>query len=156
MNPRAEDIAVRPAAERDLEAIHAIECASFGDPWSLDSFRDLVDHPRARLEVACGPGGELLGYAVAWHVADESEVANIAVAPEARRRGAGALLLDGILRAASEFGANAVFLEVRESNEAARKLYESRGFRVAGKRAKYYRRPEEDALIMRRLVRDTG
>ena len=64
----------------------------------------------------------------------------------------GALLLDRILRSAAEFGARTVFLEVRESNEEARKLYEARGFEVAGKRTKYYRKPDEDALIMRRKL----
>jgi ribosomal-protein-alanine N-acetyltransferase len=112
----------------------------------------LLDHPRAKLEVAVGADGELLGYAVAWYVADESEIANFAVAAHARRRGVGTLLLDRILRAAAAFGAKMVFLEVRESNEEARKLYEARGFEVAGKRTKYYRRPDEDALIMRRKL----
>jgi ribosomal-protein-alanine N-acetyltransferase len=145
-------VIVRAATEDDLPAVHAIECASFGDPWALEGFRDLLDHPRAKVEVAVDAGGELLGYAIAWYVADESEIANIAVAPSARRRGVGALLLDRILRAAAEFGAQSVFLEVRESNEEARKLYEARQFEVAGKRTKYYRKPDEDALIMRRKL----
>lgn len=146
------DIVVRTALERDLATIHAIERASFGDPWSLEGFRDLLDHPRAKLEVAVGADDAVLGYAVAWYVADESEIANIAVAPSARRRGVGALLLDRILDAAATFGAKTVFLEVRESNTSARKLYETRQFEVAGRRAKYYRAPDEDALIMRRTL----
>ena len=149
---RGEVIVVRTAVEADLVAIHAIERASFGDPWSLEGFRDLLDHPRAKLEVAVGADESVLGYAVAWYVADESEIANIAVAPFARRRGVGALLLDRILDAAATFGAKTVFLEVRESNESARKLYETRQFEVAGRRAKYYRAPDEDALIMRRQL----
>ncbi len=147
-----DGVLVRAAVEADLAAIHAIECESFGDPWALEGFRDLLDHPRAKMEVAVNADGELMGYAVAWYVADESEIANIAVAPSARLKGVGALLLDRILRAAAEFGAQTVFLEVRESNEAARKLYEARGFEVAGKRTKYYRKPDEDALIMRRKL----
>jgi ribosomal-protein-alanine N-acetyltransferase len=147
-----DGVTVRGATESDLGAIHAIECASFGDPWALEGFRDLLEHPRAKMEVAVDMSGALLGYAVAWYVADESEIANIAVAPNARRRGVGALLLDRILRAAAEFGALTVFLEVRESNEEARKLYEARQFEVAGKRTKYYRKPDEDALIMRRKL----
>ena len=147
-----DDVVVRAAVEEDLGAIHAIERASFGDPWSLDGFRDLLDHPRAKLEVAVGAEGEVLGYAVAWYVADESEIANIAVAPAARRRGVGARLLDRILGAAATFGAKTVFLEVRESNASARKLYEARQFEVSGRRLKYYREPDEDALIMRRRL----
>jgi ribosomal-protein-alanine N-acetyltransferase len=152
MSAEPDGVAIRAATEHDLAAIHAIERASFGDPWALEGFRDLLDHQRAKMEVAVDAAGELLGYAVAWYVADESEIANIAVAPGARRRGVGTLLLDRILRAAAEFGAATVFLEVRESNEEARKLYESRGFEEAGKRTKYYRQPEEDALIMRRKL----
>lgn len=152
MNAAHESVAVRAAVEGDLHAIHAIERASFGDPWSLEGFRDLLDHPRAKLEVAVGAGGEVLGYAVAWYVADESEIANIAVARHARRRGVGALLLDRILHAAAAFGATTVFLEVRESNTGARELYEARQFEVVGRRVKYYREPEEDALIMRRTL----
>jgi [ribosomal protein S18]-alanine N-acetyltransferase len=147
-----EGVSVRAATEDDLAAIHAIECASFGDPWALEGFRDLLDHPRAKVEVAVDADAAVLGYAIAWYVADESEIANIAVAPSARRRGVGALLLDRILRAAAEFGAQSVFLEVRESNEEARKLYEARQFEIAGKRTKYYRKPDEDALIMRRKL----
>lgn len=143
---------VRAAAEGDLAAIHAIESVSFGDPWSIEGFRDLIDHPRARLEVAVSEGGEVLGYAVAWYVADESEIANLAVAAGARRCGVGALLLDRILRAAAAFGAKTVFLEVRESNDAARKLYAAREFEIAGRRTGYYRMPDEDALIMRRKL----
>jgi ribosomal-protein-alanine N-acetyltransferase len=152
MSEGALAVTVRAAREDDLAAIHAIESASFGDPWSLEGFRDLLDHPRAKLEVAIDSDGALLGYAVAWYVADESEIANIAVAPAARRRGVGALLLDRILRAAAEFGAKTVFLEVRESNEEARKLYEARSFEIAGRRLKYYSKPDEDALIMRRRL----
>jgi ribosomal-protein-alanine N-acetyltransferase len=152
MNATPDGVTVRAAADDDLAAIHVIERASFGDPWALEGFRDLLEHPRAKMEVAIGPGGDLLGYAVAWYVADESEIANLAVAPVARRKGVGALLLDRILRAAAAFGARTVFLEVRESNEAARKLYEARAFEVAGRRVKYYRKPDEDALIMRRLL----
>jgi [ribosomal protein S18]-alanine N-acetyltransferase len=152
MSEEALGLTVRAASEDDLPAIHAIECASFGDPWALEGFRDLLDHPRAKMEVAVDANGQVLGYAVAWYVADESEIANLAVAPGARRRGVGALLLDRILRAAAEFGAQSVFLEVRESNEEARKLYEARQFEIAGKRTKYYRKPDEDALIMRRKL----
>jgi [ribosomal protein S18]-alanine N-acetyltransferase len=147
-----DGVVVRAAAERDLAAIHAIESASFGDPWSLEGFRDLLDHPRAKLEVAVGAEDDVLGYAVAWYVADESEIANLAVAPTARRRGVGALLLDRILHAAAAFGAKTVFLEVRESNEEARKLYAAREFEIAGRRTQYYRSPDEDALIMRRKL----
>ena len=145
-------VLVRYGEEHDLAAIHAIEVASFGDPWALDGFRDMLDHPRAKVIVASEADGTVIGYAVAWYVADEAEIANVAVAPAARRRGIGAVLLDRILDIAATFGARSVFLEVRESNEAAQKLYESRRFAVAGRRKAYYRKPSEDALVMRRVI----
>ena len=143
-------VRVRPAEERDLARIHEIERASFGDPWSLEGFRDMLEHDRARVEVAVGDDDAVIGYAVAWFVSDESEIANLAVAPESRRRRIGVLLLDRILEAAATFGARSVFLEVRESNVAAQQLYGTRGFAIAGRRKQYYRKPVEDALIMRR------
>lgn len=146
------DVRVRPAEERDLARIHAIERASFADPWALEGFRDTLERGRARVEVAVGPEDEVLGYAVAWFVSDESEIANLAVAPEARRRRIGLLLLDRILQAAASLGARTVFLEVRQSNVAAQRLYAARGFEVSGRRRGYYRKPAEDALIMRRAL----
>jgi ribosomal-protein-alanine N-acetyltransferase len=139
----------REGRETDLAAIHAIELASFADPWALEGFRDMLDHPRAKLIVVEGADALLVGYAVAWFVADESEIANFAIAPSARRLGIGGRLLDRIIDEASTFGAATVFLEVRESNVAAQSLYASRGFVPGGRRPKYYRRPEEDALVMR-------
>ena len=145
-------IRIRPAEERDLERIHAIERVSFADPWALEGFRDTLEHGRARVEVAVGEDDVVLGYAVAWFVSDESEIANLAVAPEARRRRIGMMLLDRILEASASFGARTVFLDVRESNVAAQALYGTRRFEIAGRRKHYYRRPEEDALIMRRAL----
>ena len=146
------DVRVRPAEERDLARIHAIERASFTDPWALEGFRDTIEHQRARVEVAVGADDQVLGYAVAWFVSDESEIANLAVAPEARRRRIGLLLLDRILEAAASLGARTVFLEVRQSNVAAQHLYAARGFEVSGRRREYYRKPVEDALLMRRTL----
>jgi len=87
---------------------------------------------------------------VAWSVVDEAEIANLAVANDVRRAGVGARLLDHALDIARERHSYVVFLEVRESNAGARALYASRGFEVAGRRAKYYRKPVEDALVLRR------
>jgi ribosomal-protein-alanine N-acetyltransferase len=92
----------------------------------------------------------VLGYVVAWFVVDEAEIANLAVSDQARRAGIGARLLDHAVGAAEQRQCRVVFLEVRESNAAARALYASRGFEVAGRRSKYYRKPVEDALVLRR------
>jgi ribosomal-protein-alanine N-acetyltransferase len=94
-------------------------------------------------------GGEVRGYIVAWFVLDEGEIGNLAVADEARRNGVGARLLDGAIAAVRTAGVDALYLEVRDSNAAARALYASRGFVEVGRRRDYYRRPKEDALVLR-------
>ena len=143
----------RPA---DVEAILAIEQRSFSDPWSESSFRDLLNHPR--IYFACarerlpeeGSGEKVVGYVVAWFAAGEGEIANLAVGPASRGRGIGAVLLDAALAEGRRLGATEMFLEVRSTNVRARQLYESRGFAEVGRRRNYYRRPTEDAVILRR------
>ncbi len=96
--------------------------------------------------------GQVVGYVVMWFVVDESEIANLAVSDTLRRAGVGARLLDHALEAAQTRQCAVVFLEVRESNGPARALYASRGFEIAGRRSKYYRKPVEDALVLRRAL----
>lgn len=89
------------------------------------------------------------GYAVAHHAADEGEILNLAVAPAHHRRGIGRALVEEVLARLAARGVRAVFLEVRASNTAARALYAGVGFREVGRRARYYRRPVEDAIVLR-------
>ena len=91
----------------------------------------------------------MLGFLVALHVAPEWELENIVVDPSARRRGVGKQLMDALLSAAHQTNCEAVFLEVRESNAAARTLYEKAGFEQTGRRKSYYNNPEEDAIMYR-------
>jgi [ribosomal protein S18]-alanine N-acetyltransferase len=88
------------------------------------------------------------GYICFWHVVDEIQILNIAVSPDFRRRGIGRLLLEHGLRWGRERKARMAYLEVRESNTAARRLYESIGFSVCGERANYYGRQKESAILM--------
>ena len=142
-------VAIRPAAVGDVDAIHAIEKASFADPWSRRSFDALLSEPAVYFRVADAAPGEVAGYVVAWCVVDEAEIANVAVAAPMRGRGVGAALLDAALAHAAHVGCRHAFLEVRESNAAARALYASRGFTQVGRRRGYYRHPVEDALVLR-------
>lgn len=149
---------LRAAADDDLWAVARIEHASFSDPWSLRSFQAVLRDPRSFFVVATvrqgGAGGAatVVGYVVGWFAADEGEIANLAVAPEARRHHVGAALLDGAIRTARTRGVSSLYLEVRESNRAARALYASRGFQEIGRRRAYYRRPEEDARVLRLVL----
>ena len=153
---RSAPLVVRLAETRDLPSMLEIERASFSDPWTSDAFESAFALHRMRLFVAeersdegRGDAHALVGYVVALLLGDEAEIADLAVAPVARRRGIGRVLLDRTLRDLSERGVDAVFLEVRESNSAARALYESRGFVSVGRRPGYYRQPLEDALILK-------
>lgn len=151
---------IRPAAEADLPAIIRIERESFADPWSRESFASSLEFERMRFLVAeerrDGNGereaGEstVLGYVIALVLSDEAEVADLAVAGFARRRGIGGLLLDRVADEVAGRGVRSLHLEVRESNLAARALYESRLFVQVGRRRGYYRHPPEDALLLRR------
>jgi ribosomal-protein-alanine N-acetyltransferase len=144
---------LRRVAPGDVAAIAGIERESFSDPWTQESFGHLARRSDVFFRVAESDGA-VVGYLVAWFVADEGELANVAVARAARGRGVGAALLDELLAAAAARGVGALFLEVRESNAVARALYAARGFATVGRRRGYYRRPVEDALVLRRVVGD--
>ena len=90
-----------------------------------------------------------LGFLIARHLAPEWELENIVVAPAARRTGLGKGLLEALLTHVREANSSSVFLEVRESNRAARALYEQAGFRETGRRKSYYANPSEDAILYR-------
>ena len=143
---------LRAASQHDVDAVARLEAASFSDPWTKASFAQLIGNPAVAFLVAeqGGVPGVPVGYVVAWFAADEAEIANIAVAEHARGTGLGARLLDAALAEADRRAARYVFLEVRESNAPARALYASRDFEVVGRRRNYYRRPLEDALVLRR------
>ena len=144
---------IRMASEADLPAVAAIESVSFADPWSGDSFRSALELPHMRFLVAEsseGSAARLLGYVIALAVVGQAEVADIAVDPTHRCGGVGGALLDRIMADLAREGVSELYLEVRESNRGARRLYESRGFDLVGRRKGYYRTPPEDAMVLRR------
>lgn len=147
----ASALRIRPATADDLPGIHAIEKASFGDPWSRAAFAQAMQSPEVHLAVADpGEGAPLLGFVALRAVMDEAEILNVAVSPSARGAGVGRALVRHALDRAGEAGAFSVFLEVRPSNVAALALYRSFGFVEVGRRSHYYRAPVEDALVLRR------
>jgi [ribosomal protein S18]-alanine N-acetyltransferase len=125
----------------------------YSDPWPASSFTALPADDRICFLVARDSTTDvLLGFTVAWHVMDEGELANLAVAPQCRRRGIGRALLEAVTIDALGRGTSRLYLEVRESNLAARQLYADAGFEEVGRRKQYYRQPVEDALILRRTL----
>jgi ribosomal-protein-alanine N-acetyltransferase len=154
----APSVTLAAALRSHVAEIAAIERACFSDPWSEASFRQALGNPAVFFRIATeGAGGAVVGYVVAWFAGGEGEIANVAVAPSARGRGIGGRLLDAAIAAAADYGAAALYLDVRESNARARTLYDSRGFVEVGRRRRYYRRPAEDAIVLRRGIgRDLG
>jgi len=159
--PALASLVVRHADAGDIGRVLEIEQASFVDPWTDEAFRTSLTLPHLRFLVV-GPdagatapaagGDAVVGYVLAMVVGPEGEIADIAVAPEARGRGVGGLLLDRATDLLIEGGVRTIYLEVRESNEAARRLYEGRSFAMIGRRRSYYRQPVEDALVLRREI----
>jgi len=127
-----------------------IEQLVFADPWSQRDFRDCVTSDATFLVAETAEG--VAGYLVALDAADEGEILNLAVAPGGRRHGIGRALVDHALDSLARRGVRQVYLEVRESNAPARALYAAHGFREVGRRAQYYRRPVEDAVILRAAI----
>ncbi len=144
---------LRPAVESDLTEISRIERASFADPWTEESFRRLMDvEPAIFLVAESDPAATVAGYVAAFSVGEDGEILNVAVGSGFRGRGLAGQMLDAVLIELAARGVRTAFLEVRESNGAARVLYGSRGFTEIGRRRGYYRRPVEDALVMRRVL----
>ena len=135
---------IRPAAEQDLSALVSIERESFADHWTPEN---LLEYPGWVAEI----NGEIAGFLISREIfpgnrntPPEREILNLAVAPRFRRQGIAAQLLR------QELSRRAVFyLEVRESNAAARALYGKFGFKEISRRTGYYRNPPETAIVMK-------
>ncbi|MBI4830052.1 MAG: ribosomal protein S18-alanine N-acetyltransferase [Candidatus Lindowbacteria bacterium] len=130
-----------------LEAVLDIERQSFKTPWSKFAFIHEMRFEKSVFKVV-KVGERLVGYGGFWHILDEAHISNIAIHPDYRRKGLGRKLLTHLLEEAVARGALKATLEVRRSNIAAQKLYESFGFRVITVRKHYYSDEGEDALIM--------
>ena len=141
---------IRPAQLADVPALGALEPRCFSDPWSVKGFAEMLASPAIFGLVAELKSGVVAGYLVARVVEEEGEILNLAVAPERRRQGIGVALLESALEEMGRRAAGSVFLEVRASNDAAVALYTARGFRPMGRRRGYYRKPVEDAIVLRR------
>lgn len=140
-----------------LNQVLVIEQASFKDPWPPVSFVAEIEHPWSWFRVI-GPGGKagglerVEGYIICWVILSDMHLLNLAVLPERRRRGLAGMLLENALADFARAGGGLVNLEVRPSNVAAQKLYRAFGFEEVGRRKRYYRRDNEDAILMARQV----
>ncbi len=148
-------IAIRSGDIADLGAVVRIEQESFGDPWSRAALLTELQPSPLHLALVAEWADEVVGYLMAWLVADELHVLNIAVAGRARRRGAGAALLAAAMDVARRSGQRVVTLEVRVTNLGAQRFYARLGFQQEGVRRGYYPDTGEDALILTRSLADS-
>lgn len=139
-------IRLEPAHAAVAGALHR---TSFATPWSDAEFARLLEQPGVAGLMWTGAGPQ--GFILIRAVADEAEILTLAVAPDFRRHGVAARLLEEACRMLRAGGTHRLFLEVADDNAAARGLYEKHGFIAAGRRAKYYERAgagSVDAVIM--------
>jgi ribosomal-protein-alanine N-acetyltransferase len=133
----------------DIDAVLAIEAASFTNPWTREMYvAELENQDVSRVYLARAASGQAVGFCSCWLVVDELHINNLAVLPGVRRGGVATALLRHVFREGVGQGALRATLEVRRSNAVARLLYERVGFITAGVRPAYYTKPEEDAIIL--------
>lgn len=156
MNARAglSAAVIRPMTVESLDGVMALEAEVYPFPWTRGNFVDSLVAGYTAWTLN-RPTGELVGYCVAMAGAAEMHLLNITVAPALRRGGHARRLLDALLEVCSASGAERLWLEVRQSNAAAREAYRRLGFATVGLRKGYYPAPEssrEDAVVMTRDV----
>ena len=142
-----DGLIVRKMEKNDLQAVHAIEQASFITPWSFQSLKGELKNKLAYYCVA-ETDSRIVGYAGMWSIFDESHITNVAVDSEYRRQGIGKAIMEHMVEAAKSRGATSMTLEVRANNTAAQTLYFNMGFVRGGLRRGYYTDTNEDALIL--------
>jgi ribosomal-protein-alanine N-acetyltransferase len=148
----SEQAAVESASVRDAAAFARIHSASFHRGWGEAEFERMLTE-RNTLVHRLRMGRKIIGFSVSRMAADEAEILSIAVADTYRGRGLSNSLLMTHLGHLAGRGIRAVFLEVEENNQPARRLYQRAGFSVVGRRERYYRQSGGealDALLMRR------
>ncbi len=133
----------------DLEGVLEVEAESFSNPWTRDMYSwELQNRSVCHIVLVRTGDCAVAGFCAFWLVFDEVHINNVAMRPRFRAQGIGTALLRHVLAEARRLGARRATLEVRASNERARRLYERLGFYVAGVRRNYYTDPVEDALIL--------
>lgn len=143
-----ESITFRLMNEQDIDDVLKVEHESFSVPWSREAFYNEITKNQFAAYIVIEENGQVIGYSGTWVVTDEAHVTNVAILPQYRGRKLGEAMMKKLMEIASELGAKTMTLEVRLSNEVARKLYRKLGFQDGGIRKNYYTDNQEDALIM--------
>jgi ribosomal-protein-alanine N-acetyltransferase len=142
------NIHIRRMTVEDVPAVAQLDQLSFSLPWTERSFHfEVTSNPASRCWVA-ERGGVIAGMIVAWLLVDEMHIATLATHPDFLRQGIAQALLAHVLKLGVAEGAVSSFLEVRESNSVARAMYRKFGYEETGKRPRYYKDNDEDAILM--------
>ncbi len=142
-------VTIREMSPGDVLVIMEIEKASYSMPWSETSFLGEV-YSRHSITRVAELNGNIVAYVCIKQVADEGVLMNLTVHPDYRRQGIANMIFGNAIEDLRTNGCRFLFLEVRISNIAAKKLYEKLHFKVIGTRKDYYLRPTEDAVVMMR------
>ena len=137
----------RTLLPEDAEGVARVECESFPTPWSREDFWREASNDFACYIVVLADEA-IIGFGGCWISFEEAQVTNIALTASQRGRGLGKVLMEKLMCAAAERGAERMTLEVRPSNTPALRLYEGLGFAAIGVRKKYYQDNDEDAILM--------
>jgi len=148
----ATKMMIRPMTEKDLDAVTAIERASYTTPWTSDHFLNEITASYSWPFVVV-MGGVVVGYLCLMCLFEEAQILNIAVGPDFRGRGIARVMMNRAFLLALEQGAEFMALEVRSSNSAAISLYEQLGFKKTGIRVRYYEHTE-DAILMEKSIKE--
>lgn len=135
--------------EQHVSQIAALERVCFSEPWSEGSIAGELNNPLS-LWLVCVENGTVLGYVGSQTVLGETDMMNVAVSPEARRKGIAERLISELVEQLRKQKSHCLTLEVRASNVPAIALYQKLEFIQVGRRPNYYHNPKEDALILRK------
>ncbi len=138
---------IRKMLESDVVQVHQIEKEIFSQPWSEEDFYSSLKNTN-NLYLVAEIHGEIVGYCGCWGIAGEGDIYNVAVKTQFRRKRIGLEMLQELIREGQTKGLGTFTLEVRRSNLAAIRLYETLGFEQVAIRKDFYQKPNEDAVIM--------
>lgn len=145
------DFNIQPLTDKYLEDVSLIESESFSQPWTLNQFAEALRSGYIISTVAVSDG-RAVGYIILYNIAGEGQITNIAVKSDYRRRGIARGLFDYIFELSKSLNISRLTLEVRVSNNSAINLYKSIGFTEDGIRPNFYEHPQEDALLMSKVL----
>jgi ribosomal-protein-alanine N-acetyltransferase len=147
-------ILIRKARPADIDAVYYIKQEQFTNPWKKQAFYDELDHDIAFFYVAEDTEAqEISGYIIFWIIQETLELHDIVVREKYKQKGIGSRLMDFMLETARSQQVEEMFLEVRQSNAAAIRLYEKYHFKKIDVRKNYYTDPKEDAIVYALMVK---